>query len=144
MEEQLFPAFRSLDNPDDIDEERRLFYVAITRAESHLFLTYANSRYQHGNLRHNEPSRFLEEISEAHLEDSASHLKRSRVGSVQFGGSKDIVPRARVSGAFAKQRAGLTRGYKVDPKTFKPSSTEKIVPGAQVLHMKFGKGKVLR
>lgn len=143
MEEQLFPAFRSMDNPEDMDEERRLFYVAITRAESHLFLTYANSRYQHGNLRHNEPSRFLEEIPEIHLEDVGGHLKKSRVGGVQFGDSSDIVPRARVSGAFGKARAGISRGYKVDPATFAPSPTDKIVPGAQVLHMKFGKGKVL-
>ena len=141
MEEQLFPAFRAIDNPDELDEERRLFYVAITRAESFLFLTYATSRYRHGNVRYNEPSRFLEEIPAGHVEDSSGALERRRIDPTATGAA-NIVPRARVRGAFAKHKSGQ-RGYKVDPKDFKPSPVERIVPGAQVLHMKFGRGKVL-
>ncbi len=141
MEEQLFPAFRSLDNPDDLDEERRLFYVAITRAEAYLYLTYATSRYRHGNVRYNEPSRFLEEIPSDHIEDSSGALQRRRLDPTATGAA-NLVPRARVSGAFAKYKNG-ERGYKVDPKDFKASPVERIIPGVQVLHMKFGKGKVL-
>ena len=141
MEEQLFPAFRAMDSPDEMDEERRLFYVAITRAEAYLYLTYATSRYRHGNVRYNEPSRFLEEIPADHVEDSSGSLRRRRIDPTASGVA-NIVPRARVQGAFAKHKNGQ-RGYKVDPQTFKASPVERIVPGAQVLHMKFGKGKVI-
>ncbi len=143
MEEQLFPSFRATESPDEMDEERRLFYVAITRAEAHLYLTYATSRYRHGNMRYNEPSRFLEEIADEHLEDTSGHLKRRRVDPSGFNGaSPNLTPRARVSGAFAKRKDGA-RGLKVDPKDFRPSPPERIIPGAQVLHMKFGQGKVI-
>ena len=142
MEEQLFPAFRAMDSPDEMDEERRLFYVAITRAEAYLYLTYATSRYRHGNVRYNEPSRFLEEIPEDHVQDDSGSLRRRRLDP-SASGAANIVPRARVSGAFAKHKNGQPRGLKIDPKDFKPSPLERIVPGAQVLHMKFGKGKVL-
>ena len=141
MEEQLFPAFRALDSPDDLDEERRLFYVAITRAEAYLYLCYANSRYRHGNVRYNEPSRFLEEISDGHLEDSSGQLRRRRLDPTAPSAA-NLVPRARVSGAFAK-RNEQARGLAVDPNDFRPSPQERIVPGAKVLHMKFGHGKVI-
>ena len=68
LEENLFPSYQSLSTPDQIDEERRLFYVAITRAEIYLVLTYANSRYQFGQMRFNDPSRFIEEISEENID----------------------------------------------------------------------------
>ncbi|HNJ62326.1 MAG TPA: 3'-5' exonuclease, partial [Saprospiraceae bacterium] len=63
VEEKLFPSWMSYDVPDGIEEERRLFYVAITRAETHLTLSYANSRYRFGKLTYCEPSRFLDELS---------------------------------------------------------------------------------
>ncbi|HMP32093.1 MAG TPA: 3'-5' exonuclease, partial [Saprospiraceae bacterium] len=55
LEENLFPSYQTLSTPDQIEEERRLFYVAITRAEEILTLSYANSRYQYGNMRFNDP-----------------------------------------------------------------------------------------
>ncbi len=140
LEEQLFPAFRAMDNADELDEERRLFYVAITRAESHLYLCYANQRYRHGTARFNEPSRFLEEISDSHLEDSSGQLRRRRLDP-SASASANIVPRARVSGAF--QQRNEARGLKIVPEDFRPSPVERIVPGAKVLHLKFGYGKVL-
>ena len=148
LEEQLFPAFRAMDNPDEMDEERRLFYVAITRAEAYLFLTYATSRYRHGNVRYNEPSRFLEEVPATHIEEASGHLARRRVDTTggRYGAGADgatVSPRARVTGAFARSKATGARGLKIDPKDFKASPVERIVPGAQVLHMKFGRGKVL-
>ena len=141
MEEQLFPAFRAMDSPDDMDEERRLFYVAITRAEAYLYLSYANSRYRNGTVRYNEPSRFLEEISEAHIEDSSGQLTRRRRDPVAPP-MANLVPTARVSGAFM-QRRDRPRGLMIDPNDFRPSPVERIVPGAKVLHLKFGHGKVL-
>jgi len=62
MEEDLFPSQMMLSSRADLEEERRLFYVAITRAKSKLFLSYANTRYRFGRLKTCEPSRFLEEI----------------------------------------------------------------------------------
>src|SRR6202012_3343790 len=60
----LFPSSQSLYSQDDLEEERRLFYVAVTRAEKKLFLTYATSRYKYGNIQYSEASRFLSEIPE--------------------------------------------------------------------------------
>src|SRR5690606_12671542 len=64
MEETLFPNAMSIHTREDLEEERRLFYVAITRAEKHLYLSYCNARYRFGQLQQNDPSRFLEEIPE--------------------------------------------------------------------------------
>jgi DNA helicase-2/ATP-dependent DNA helicase PcrA len=57
-----FPGAQSLYSLEDLEEERRLFYVAITRAETRLFLTYANTRYKFGQLNYCEASRFLQEV----------------------------------------------------------------------------------
>lgn len=63
LEENLFPGIQSLSTREDLEEERRLFYVAITRAETKLIISYAESRYRWGNLSLSEPSRFIEEIN---------------------------------------------------------------------------------
>ncbi len=68
LEENLFPSQMSLTSRADLEEERRLFYVAITRAEKELHLSFASSRYKWGSLIFCEPSRFLEEIEEQYLE----------------------------------------------------------------------------
>ena len=68
MEDELFPSQMSLTSRSDLEEERRLFYVAVTRAEKKLFLTYAQTRYRFGNLNHCEPSRFLKELDPNQLE----------------------------------------------------------------------------
>ena len=61
MEENIFPSQQSLYSINDIEEERRLFYVAITRAKKGVFLSYCNTRFKWGNYIENSPSRFLEE-----------------------------------------------------------------------------------
>lgn len=76
MEEKLFPSYMAMDNPEGLDEERRLFYVAITRAEQFLTLPCSNSRYRFGQMRFNEPSRFLEEIPRDVLESTSSMSPR--------------------------------------------------------------------
>lgn len=68
MEENLFPSQLSLNSRTELEEERRLFYVAITRAEKQCFLSYANTRYRFGNLIYCEASRFIQEIDEKYLE----------------------------------------------------------------------------
>ena len=67
MEEDLFPLAKSIQSRDELEEERRLFYVALTRAEKQAYLTYAERRYRFGNLSDTEPSRFIEEIDERYL-----------------------------------------------------------------------------
>src|SRR5579864_1392885 len=68
LEENLFPSQMSLNSRNDLEEERRLFYVAVTRAESKLTISYATSRFKFGTLISCEPSRFLDEIDARYLE----------------------------------------------------------------------------
>jgi DNA helicase-2/ATP-dependent DNA helicase PcrA len=65
VEESLIPHEKSLYNQENLEEERRLFYVGMTRAKQELYLTYAEERFLNGEYRHNEPSRFLDEIDES-------------------------------------------------------------------------------
>ncbi len=132
LEESLFPSFLSMDSPDQLDEERRLFYVAITRAEEFLTLSYANSRYRYGQLRSCEPSRFLEEIPHQHVESTASIRSHSREPEPQT---------AKVTGNFVHKQSQPV--IKIDPTQFKPTPTEQISVGQNVLHLKFGEGKVV-
>ncbi|MHC2992540.1 ATP-dependent DNA helicase, partial [Pontibacter sp. HJ8] len=85
MEENLFPSQMMLNSRADLEEERRLFYVAITRAEKKLYLTYATSRYQWGNLRSCEKSRFLDEIDPKYL--------NFKYGEHNAGGSGNVFDR---------------------------------------------------
>ena len=78
MEENLFPSQMSMNSRSDLEEERRLFYVAVTRAMSRVFLTYATSRYRWGNLNYCEPSRFIEEIDEKFLEKPTGKVQFQR------------------------------------------------------------------
>jgi len=136
LEEKLFPSFMSMDTAEAIEEERRLFYVAITRAEQYLTISYANSRYRYGNMHYNEPSRFIEEVPIDHLESSSSIRPRS-------GGLEGSNSGARVSGLFKQPRRNREPQLRADPSTFQPSPAGKIQAGMKVMHLKFGEGKVL-
>ena len=70
LEETLFPSGMSVNTREELEEERRLFYVAVTRAKKHLWLSYANSRYRFGQLVQNDPSRFIDEMPEEQLDKS--------------------------------------------------------------------------
>jgi len=72
LEETLFPSGMSINTREELEEERRLFYVAVTRAKKHLWLSYANSRYRFGQLVQNDPSRFIEEMPEDQLDKSSA------------------------------------------------------------------------
>ena len=140
LEETLFPSFMSFEDPNGLDEERRLFYVAVTRAKEFLTLTYAKHRYKYGQIRENEPSRFLEEIDVQHFDIVGGYGAGRATG-------KDVLasPRASVSGSFAapRNRQQASAQPAVDSAGFKPSTPDAIVAGATVLHLKFGEGKVL-
>src|SRR5215813_14808092 len=78
----LFPNAMSINTREELEEERRLFYVVITRAKHKLWITYANARYRFGSLVQNEPSRFIGEIPETHLDRSfAGGGTRNQSGS---------------------------------------------------------------
>lgn len=136
LEENLFPSFMSFDDPNGLDEERRLFYVAITRAKELLTITYAKTRYRYGQVRDCEPSRFLEEINAEHYELLGGF------GTARQPAAPAASPRASVSGHFAKPRPRPQQPAAVVPEHFTPAPPEAIVPGVAVLHLKFGEGQV--
>ena len=70
LEEMLFPSGLSINTREELEEERSLFYVAITRAKERLYLTYANARYRFGKLEQNDASRFLEELPQEYTDQS--------------------------------------------------------------------------
>lgn len=86
LEEMLFPNALAINSREELEEERRLFYVVITRAKERLWISYANTRYRFGNLVQNEPSRFLEELPEQYVDRSfAGGGMRNQTG---FGGNR--------------------------------------------------------
>ena len=132
LEEDLFPSFMSKDTPEGMDEERRLFYVAITRAEKYLTLAYATSRYRHGQMKYAEASRFLDEINTEHLDGMGTLMTAKR----------DTVDKAKISGNYSRATF-KTPELKIDPSQFKPSPSESIQAGMTILHLRFGEGKVV-
>ncbi len=134
LEEQLFPSFMAMETAEGLEEERRLFYVAITRAKSHLTLSYALSRYRYGQMRYNDPSRFLTEIDPSHIE-GAQPITANMQAMATAG-------KAGVRGNFKRPAGKLKTPIKV-PKDFHPSPAAAIQAGMEVLHLQFGKGKVL-
>ncbi len=133
LEEELFPSFMALSSRADLEEERRLFYVAVTRAKDRLSLSYAKSRYKYGSLSFNEPSRFLTEIDAEYL--SLPTRGRGPVPSQQG------VPVTTRSLTQRPQRT-VQRGVgNLDD--FEGDNLDGLRPGMEVQHGKFGQGKVI-
>jgi DNA helicase-2/ATP-dependent DNA helicase PcrA len=160
LEEGLFPLARSLDDPKDLEEERRLFYVGVTRAEKRLFLLMARSRFRFGEQQPGIASRFLDEVEgEIERADSGRPAKGNRFSSARPG----------FAGGGIKER-GWVEYESLDPEYFKAAlrrptppregaarraSTEgrqvvfdegeggEIRPGMLVEHDQFGPGRVL-
>ncbi len=147
LEEKLFPSLMAQDSPDGLDEERRLFYVAITRAELFLTLTFALSRYKFGQMTYSEMSRFIEEIPKEHLESTAA--LRGGISNSDWDpkpSTKPSVPaKSGVSGVVVpKPKASIPAvSPRVDMSTFQPSPSESIEAGMKVIHLKFGEGNVI-
>ena len=140
MEEQLFPSFMSFEDPNGLDEERRLFYVAITRAKELLTLTYCQNRYRYGQIRSSEPSRFLEEINVENFDIGGGFgSARKTDGNVPVStGARvsGIAPTRRNNGPFVPVISAAAQA------NFAASPLEAILPGVKVLHLKFGHGEV--
>ncbi|QCR22646.1 ATP-dependent helicase [Pontibacter sp. SGAir0037] len=137
MEENLFPSQMMLNSRADLEEERRLFYVAITRAEKRLYLTYATSRYQWGNLRACEKSRFLDEIDAKYL-----NFKYGDNGG-SAGGVFERVLQRKSNLISTPPKKQVATAYTA-PGDFQPSDTSALAAGMKVEHPKFGFGVVTK
>ncbi len=143
LEEDLFPSQMMLSSRAELEEERRLFYVAITRAQKRLFLSYALTRYRFGRLKNCEPSRFLDDIDQRYIKVSSkfSGLESSpRVVSGNYARSLVSGMQRTLQSAPPKKAA---TSYK-PPVDFTPSDTALLKEGMRVEHPKFGFGKVLQ
>ena len=135
MEEGIFPHIRSITEPDELEEERRLAYVGITRAQHRLYLTHAWTRNVHGTSIYNAPSRFLEEIPEELIDDRGS----SRTPYRQYGYGRETEREARTfSGREWAVDAALAARTPVEAD---PSPVHLVV-GDDVNHTTFGLGVV--
>lgn len=139
LEENLFPSQLSLSSRPDLEEERRLFYVAITRAEEQLTLSYATSRFKYGNLIPCEPSRFLDEIDPRYLDMSAAMVKREALFKPKENQNYGTGYGMNVGKTVARPQLSV----KVS-ENFVPSDASLIQEGQTVEHQRFGMGKVLK
>ncbi len=161
LEENLFPGIQSLSTREELEEERRLFYVALTRAEKKLVLSYAESRYRWGNMTLSEPSRFIEEIDESLIERTkkASFRRTSSFNeginfsnpfSRSFQEKKEFQKRTTQSSsdATSKYASSATpiniNTSKNNDSDFVAAAPDDIAEGMRVLHQKFGLGTVAK
>ncbi|BDC99876.1 ATP-dependent helicase [Persicobacter psychrovividus] len=157
MEEELFPSTMMMASRDDLEEERRLFYVAITRAEQKLTLSFAMNRYRFGKLVNCEPSRFLEEVDsnllnvakktrQVSFNDAAPSVNPSGLGS-NFMNSKGTSGAQYAKNLVNNNPLANRKSPQVDHKPssgFTPSDPSLLAVGQKVEHLKFGFGKVVR
>ncbi|QDL55365.1 UvrD-helicase domain-containing protein [Rhodoferax aquaticus] len=144
MEEGLFPHENSMSDRDGLEEERRLMYVAITRARKRLYLSHSQTRMLHGQTRFNMKSRFYDELPEAALKWLSP--KPGAQGSLPvgrpWGGYGGNTGGATYSGAGRAYSTGATTSF--EPKVVqKEEPSHGLRVGLKVFHTKFGEGKVL-
>ncbi len=155
LEETLFPNAMSINTREELEEERRLFYVAITRAKQHLYLSYSNARYRFGQLQQNDPSRFLDEMPETHLDRSyAGGAAKNNANSGSNNGSA-FERMNRGFNAFAEKKEPKKAVYASSPsrpqlkehtpsENFIASDISRLKQGDRVEHQKFGFGEVMK
>ena len=160
MEEDLFPSAMSMSTRSELEEERRLFYVALTRAEHQAYLTYAQSRYRWGKLTDSEPSRFIEEIDSQYLEymtpPENNYRYKPMIDSDIFGDvDKSKLRLAKpIGGTPPPNPSNNEVKADINVRRLKPVSTNagsgsanlfdnKLVAGNIVMHERFGKGQVV-
>jgi DNA helicase-2/ATP-dependent DNA helicase PcrA len=174
VEETLFPNAMAINTREELEEERRLFYVAVTRAKQRLWLTYANARYRFGNLMQNEPSRFLDEMPEQYLDKSyagggtknafgnmGSAFERMQRG-FGYNDYNDVAQAERRYGPPPQKSTNNSRmptdkkpSYissvnrtqpivHIPSKDFEASDTSNLQEGQKVEHQKFGFGEVVK
>ncbi|OQP67473.1 ATP-dependent DNA helicase [Niastella vici] len=168
LEEMLFPNALAINSREELEEERRLFYVVITRAKERLWISYANTRYRFGNLVQNEPSRFLDELPEKYLDRSFAgggmrnqinnRSAYDRMNGGGWGGGSAAREAEKRYGAPPSKRAGTTPSTPsyIPPKPqqkavehvpsadFVASDISNLQVGQRVEHQKFGFGEVVK
>ncbi|HEY9003036.1 MAG TPA: UvrD-helicase domain-containing protein [Mucilaginibacter sp.] len=150
LEENLFPSQMSLNSRSDLEEERRLFYVAVTRAERRLHISYATSRFKFGTLISCEPSRFLDEIDARYLELDFTAKPAPSANSSFFDDERnswnkrsgDVFSKPKPAAAPVKTTSILAKAHVPTP-GFAPSDTSNLQVGMEVEHERFGFGKVI-
>jgi DNA helicase-2/ATP-dependent DNA helicase PcrA len=170
LEENLFPSMMALNSREELEEERRLFYVALTRAEKKVTLSYATTRYRFGQLTYGEPSRFIEEIDEAYIDKNSPAFQKpidrgtspkidfqsERRGFGPQGGRaqerepKFVQQSPKINTPFtppAPKPDLLSGNFKKVDKASPAAPSGPLLnleSGMTVSHEKFGKGKVLK
>jgi len=148
LEENLFPSIQSLNSRSDLEEERRLFYVAVTRAQNTLTLSYAENRYRWGTPSMCEPSRFISEIPEEYIDLPRKPAAPPKSFSGNFNWSASLAgislppKKPSIPGNYRKitePAANSESGGSIPV----PSDIEDIQTGMEVMHDRFGKGKVV-
>lgn len=135
LEEGLFPGMRSMESDDDIEEERRLCYVAITRAKEQLYITKTISRTIHGKTMPTTASRFFKEIPVEYLEDKTT--LQPKVAKVM----QDLGVR---NAAAPKKEVYMTKGFGSSVKSSGSTEYSKFKAGDTVEHRTFGRGEILK
>ena len=128
VEEDLFPSQMMISSREDLEEERRLFYVAITRAMKKLYLTYSSTRYRYGMLKDCEKSRFIKEISPAYLDFDNFNSNRPLVSNVLKEKRRNLSPVKKLTTSKSS--------------SFKSSDIDDLIEGAKVRHQVFGLGTI--
>lgn len=154
VEEELFPSRMVIESPKDLEEERRLFYVALTRAMERVTISYAQTRYRWGSPTNCEPSRFIGEIDEEFISWKDDPRKAPAADVINIWGSTtepvmgfgERKLTAKASPSPSPSRFGQNRVLKanapIDP-NFKPDPPEALKLGMMVEHQRFGKGKIV-
>lgn len=135
LEEGLFPGMRSMESDDDIEEERRLCYVAITRAKEQLYITKTISRTIHGKTMPTTASRFFKEIPVEYLEDKTT--LQPKVAKVM----QDLGVR---NASAPKKEVYMTKGFGSSVKSSGSTDYSKFKAGDTVEHRTFGRGEILK
>ncbi|HQK38465.1 MAG TPA: 3'-5' exonuclease, partial [Bacteroidales bacterium] len=158
LEEKLFPSYLSIENPSELEEERRLFYVALTRAKTRAFLSWAQSRFRWGQPVDCTPSRFIREIDPRYVEktyqegDEKRHTRKPFTGNTLFrepdvssGVSEspaDLPVRTMPPPNWKKVQKGGTASS-VARGSLQSIPVEKLRSGTRVHHERFGPGTIL-
>ena len=156
MEEDLFPSAMSMNTRAELEEERRLFYVALTRAEKQAVLTYTINRYRWGKLIDAEASRFIEEIDEQYLENQvvdfrknfSPYLDTSLFGEVDHSKLRTVKPKAGTPPSIGRPtEKQLQKLRKIKPAAVQPAAESATLyadlsVGVKVNHERFGTGVV--
>lgn len=144
LEENLFPSHMALQSRKDLEEERRLFYVAVTRAEKKLHLSYANSRFKHGNLLYSEPSRFIYEIDPKYLDSSITYKGKTLPDKKSvFGDNMPKTPAHKFNVNPAYKSIFKPKEHAQSSDAFQSDDLSTLQKDMRVEHQRFGKGIVI-